>query len=81
MPPKNPERQSFDVLPNPKGGWNVKREGSSRTLSHHPNKQQAMAAARERAKKAPLGQVRIHGMDGRIQQEWTYGKDPRRTPG
>lgn len=36
----------------------------------------AVARARELAKKAGLGQVIIHGMNGRIQTEYTYGRDP-----
>ena len=27
------------------------------------------------------GQVIVHGKNGRIQTEWTYGSDPRRTRG
>ena len=30
---------------------------------------------------APHGQVREKGENGRIQQEWTYGNDPKRTRG
>jgi hypothetical protein len=26
-------------------------------------------------------QLVVHGIDGRIQREWTYGKDPRRSCG
>lgn len=36
----------------------------------------AIARASELAKKAKLGQVVIHGRNGRIQKEYTYGKDP-----
>jgi len=81
MPGKKTERQVYEVAPNPKAGWDVRKEGSPRASSRHDTKATAVAEARERAKAAPLGQVRVKGRDGRIQTEWTYGKDPRRTPG
>ena len=74
-------REVYNVVPNPKGGWDVKREGGARASSRHETKQPAIKDARERAQKAELGQVRVHGHDGRIQTEWTYGKDPRRSRG
>lgn len=81
MPEKKVERQVYEVVPHPKDGWDVKKEGGSRASAHHGTKAEAIADARERAKAAKLGQVRVKGKDGRIQTEWTYGKDPRRTPG
>jgi hypothetical protein len=78
---KSSERQVYDVLPNAKGGWDVKKEGGARASGRHETKQPAIDEARERAQKAELGQVRVHGRDGKIQTEWTYGKDPRRTRG
>lgn len=70
-------RQVYSVLPSAKGGWDVKREGGARASSHHGTKSAAVQDARARAKSAELGQVRVHGQDGKIQTEWTYGKDPR----
>jgi Uncharacterized protein conserved in bacteria (DUF2188) len=35
----------------------------------------------ELAEQQPLGQVKIHGRGGKIQEERTYGKDPERRPG
>jgi len=80
MPPKM-ERQVYEVVPSPRDGWDVKKEGGLRASAHHETKAEAVADARERAKAAPLGQVRVKGKDGRIQTEWTYGQDPRRFPG
>ena len=82
MPTKKPSgREVYSVVPGGKGGWDVKREGGARASSHHDTKSAAVQDARARAKKAELGQVRVHGQDGKIQTEWTYGKDPRRTRG
>lgn len=79
--PKQSAREVYHVVPSSRGGWDVKREGGARASSHHETKQPAIDAARDKAKAAPLGQVRIHGQDGRIQTEWTYGNDPRTRPG
>ena len=58
------------------GGWNVKEENASRASSSHDTKAEAIARAKELAKKQTLGQVIIHKQDGTIQTEHTYGKDP-----
>jgi uncharacterized protein DUF2188/CopG antitoxin of type II toxin-antitoxin system len=78
---KRARREVIEVLPNRQGGWDVKRQGGNGGGSHHTLKAEAVAEARERAKAAELGQVRVRGRDGRIQTEWTYGKDPRSRPG
>lgn len=50
--------------------------------SIHENKSDAIARAKELAKAAAdLGQVKIHGTDRKIQTEYTYHQDPRKTPG
>ena len=67
---KSARREVIEVRPNRRGGWDVKRQGGG-GASHHALKTEAVAAARERAKAAELGQVVVHGRDGRIQTEWT----------
>jgi hypothetical protein len=42
---------------------------------------EAIAGAKALAKRSGLGQVRVHGGDGDIEAEYTYGEDPRRTRG
>jgi len=44
-------------------------------------KADAINEARRLAQQNPLSQVVIKGQNGRIQREYTYGEDPRRTPG
>jgi uncharacterized protein YdaT len=68
-------RKTYHVTPNDEG-WNVKAENASRASSSHDTKAGAIDRAKELAKAQPLGQVVIHGQDGRIQTEYTYGKDP-----
>ena len=57
-------------------GWQVKREKAERASAVLDSKQEALARARELAKSQPLAQVIIHGQDGVIQTEHTYGSDP-----
>ena len=61
--------------------WENTLEGGSRPSSTHTTKDEALARVRELAKKPPLGQAKIHKKDGSFEKEWTYGKDPERTPG
>lgn len=41
----------------------------------------ARQLARDIQKAGGLAQVRVFGRNGRIQTEWTYGRDPRRSKG
>ncbi len=52
-----------------KGQWEVKREGEENSLGVFPTKE------------AALGQVKIQREDTTIEEEFTYGGDPRRIPG
>jgi len=69
-------RKTYHVTQSPKGGWQVKSEGAKRAIAHTDTKSGAVSKATNTAKNADLGQVVIHGKDGKIQTEHTYGKDP-----
>ena len=71
-----PKRVKYHVTPDGNGGWNVKRENSSRSSGNFENKNDAVQKAKEFAKNKPLGQIIIHKKDGKIQTEHTYNKDP-----
>ncbi len=66
------------VVPNPKGGWDVKKPGSNRAVAHSNNQQAATDRARQIVRNAGGGEVRIHGRDGRIRNADTIppGGDP-----
>lgn len=91
MPKKtDPKRRVYHVTPRMEAtrdikakalSWEVKLAGGKRASAVKKLKSHAIAYAKELAKKAPLGQVKIHGTDGKIQREFTYGKDPVRYPG
>ena len=73
-------RTVFHVVPNA-NSWEVKHEGSDATEFLVDNKDTAVGHAKDLAKAAPLGQVIVHGRDGTIQEEFTYGADPRSSKG
>ncbi len=75
------KRQVYHVTPSSKGGWDVKGEGNKKPTGHFEKKTEAVARGKELAKAAPLGQIKIHKQDGKIQTEHTYGEDPERYEG
>jgi hypothetical protein len=66
------------VVANPKGGWDVKKPGSSRASTHADTQQEAVSRARDIIRNQGGGEVRIHGRDGKIRDSDTIapGKDP-----
>jgi hypothetical protein len=79
MPKK---RNVYYVSPNKKrGGWDVQKEGAKRAQKHFDTKSPAIKLGKELAKGSELGQLKIQKQDGKIQTEYTYGKDPRETKG
>jgi hypothetical protein len=74
-------RKVYHVTTSERGGWVVKAEGNTRPSSTHTTKAEAVRAAKVLAKKTGLGQVIVHGRNGRIQFEHSYGKDPKGSAG
>jgi hypothetical protein len=72
-------RTTYHVVPDA-NSWKVEAEGENYT-DLVDNKDRAVELAKEKAKAAELGQVIVHNQDGKIAQEFTYGKDPLNTPG
>lgn len=68
------------VTTDPKGGWRAEKQGSSRATARSDSKQEVVKRARELAR-SQRGRLVIHGRDGRIQEERTYGPDPSRSKG
>lgn len=71
----------FHVSPADHGRWRVEAEGGGQTGPLFENKVDAVCHAKEKARAAQLGQVIVHGHDGRIQFESTYGQDPHQRKG
>lgn len=76
------QRARFHVTPF-HNGWQVKAEGAAEYDQEAvvDTKELAVELARERAKPIAPSQVIIHKQDGTIEQEFTYGDDPRSIPG
>lgn len=77
------KRIRLEVLPNAEGGWSVTRD---RIVTGHFDRkadavQDAAAAGRKLWKAGQPAQLFIKGRNGRIQDERTYGNDPRNIPG
>jgi hypothetical protein len=76
------KRDVYFVSPNSdRGGWDVKREGAERASKHFETKADAIGFGKQVAQKSDLGQLKIQKQDGKIQTEYTYGKDPRSSKG
>jgi len=62
-------------------GWVLKAEGGRRLGGPYATKAEALADAKQGVQAAALGQIVVHGRDGKIQTEHTYRRDPRRHRG
>ena len=69
---KGPE--THHVVPNPDGGWDVKRGGGERASSHHGTKQEAIDRGREVSRNQKT-ELRIHNKNGQIAQSDSHGGD------
>lgn len=67
--------KTHHVVPNPRGGWDVKRGGTDRASSHHDTKREAVDRGREISRNQK-SELRIHNRDGRIARSDSHGNDP-----
>jgi hypothetical protein len=71
-----PKKKTTHVVPNKtKGGWDVKKGGQKKPVSHHKTKANAEKNAR-RVSKRDKSELYIHGKDGKIQRKDSHGGDP-----
>jgi hemerythrin superfamily protein len=70
----------FHVTPSRDGGWRAEKAGSNRAVAKGDRKDDVVRQARQRAR-TQKGRLVIHGKNGRIQEERTYGPDSRRSRG
>jgi hypothetical protein len=66
------------VVPNPGGGWDVKRPGADRASSHHETQGQAEQRAKEILQISGEGEAVIYNRHGQIRDSDTVppAKDP-----
>lgn len=67
-------RAVYQVIPG-HDGWVVRLAGDSLT-EIADTKELAVERAKELARRATLGTVLVLARDGRVEQEFTYGKEP-----
>lgn len=68
-------RQEHHVVPNPNGGWDVKRDHAARSSGHFETKDEAVNVGRRISQNQETEFI-IHGQDGRIQSSDSHGNDP-----
>lgn len=73
-------RQEHHVVPNPNGGWDVKKGGIDTPVIHTKLKQDAIDQGRIISRTEGTEFV-IHGENGQIQQSDSHGHDPENIPG
>jgi hypothetical protein len=68
-------RNEHHVVPNPNGGWDVKRNGAERASVHTNTKQEAMDRGRVISRNQDTEFI-VHNKDGRISGSDSHGNDP-----
>lgn len=69
------KRDTHHVVPNPEGGWDVKRGGSEKASKHFDTKREAIDSGREISRNQGTEFI-IHNRDGRISESDSHGNDP-----
>jgi len=67
--------KSHHVVPDPDGGWNIKKGGADRVSGHFDTQQKAIDKGREISRNQGT-ELYIHGRDGRIREKDSHGLDP-----
>ena len=65
-------KKSHHVVPDPKGGWNVKKGGSERASRHFDNKADAVKWGRQVSKNQG-SEFYVHRRDGTIERKASHG--------
>ena len=74
------QRVVYHVVPNSSAEKWLVRQENAEYRTEHDTKEEAVEEAKRLARKAPLGQVKVHKKDGNMEYESTYGEDPSRSP-
>ena len=68
-------RKEHHVVPNPNGGWDVKKGSSTKSIKHFDKKDDAVDYGRK-VSKNQRSELVIHKKNGTIQRSDSHGKDP-----
>lgn len=66
---------SHHIVPNPDGGWDIKKGGAKRSSGHFDRKADAVDKGREISRNQGT-ELRIHNKDGKIAKSDSHGNDP-----
>lgn len=69
------KRKEHHVVPNPKGGWDIKKGGGKRAMRRFDRKVDVETAGRTISTNQG-SELIIHGRDGKIQRSDSHGNDP-----
>ncbi|QRN03028.1 DUF2188 domain-containing protein [Legionella sp. MW5194] len=73
-------RNEHHVVPNTKGGWDIKKTNVQASLGHYSTKKEAVNQARIMSRSAQSELV-IHNKNGQIAVKDSHGHDPRSSKG
>jgi Uncharacterized protein conserved in bacteria (DUF2188) len=68
------KKRDYHVIPNPGGGWSVRREGAERASSVFDRKADALVHGRQLARSSRTELIE-HGRDGRIRETTSRSRD------
>jgi hypothetical protein len=75
-------RTVYHVVPNAdQSRWLITQENNDSFRQEFDTKDDAVEAAKQRARGEEPSQVKVHKLDGNMEYESTYGDDPARSPG
>ena len=76
------KRRSFHFTHDKKkGDWKLFEQETNRTIRRFKTKEQGVKISADIVRKKGNSQLKIHKVDGKIQEERTFGNDPRRYKG
>ena len=73
-------RNETHVVSNPRGGWDIKKPGASRSSGHFDTKKEAEDRARTISRNEGSELV-IHNKNGKISRKDSHGNHPRSSKG
>ncbi|MDD3831778.1 MAG: DUF2188 domain-containing protein [Clostridia bacterium] len=73
-------RDTHHIVPNPDGGWDIKRGGGKRASKHTDTKEEAVKIGRQISKNQET-EFLIHGKNGKIQVSNSHGNDSKSSKG
>lgn len=68
-------RKEHHIVPNPTGGWDIKRNNAERSSGHFDKKVDAINNGRKISQNQGTEFI-IHGRNGKIQSSDSHGNDP-----